>query len=830
MSHRVSLFVCAIVFMAGSAMATTFVVPDDAELIAKSAAIAIGTVEGSYVQETNGMIETVYEIRLESTLKGIPRKSELLRVVSPGGVLGDRGVYVASSPHFAQGDRVLLFLNRNRDRWETTDLTLGKFKFVTSTSGEPLLVRDMEDVVGWDRNGQTHHEKVRKEAGFLQFIQDRVHGRSATVAQSDYIVDASTVTLPPSDTGTRGTVQANGTIQANATAPFPGATYTDWVNNQPIRWPNISAGVTYFKRVDQNIPGAADGGVSVIQAGLAAWNNECGSNINLIYGGTTPTISQDFDTTHVVEFNDPQQRISGSWSGSGTIAIAFMSFSSTHTFDNTTWWSISDGDVVFQDGFPATHPAFGTAMTHELGHTIGWRHSNTDYATDGTCNPATQECTTAAIMNATVVSSYGFTLQPWDIHAAESVYPGGTCGTNCTPPTIAAQPQSATVTSGTSRTLTVTANGTTPFSYQWYTGASGNTASPIPGATSSSLTVTPTATTSYWVRVTNSCGSASSATATITVSVTPPPPPPPPASTGSVLLRADFNGDGRSDVLWFNPSTGQSSIWFMNGTATPPTVSVPSVPVGWAPVVTGDFNGDGKSDIFWRNASTGQTSVWLMNGATYMVTYATPTVPGPWTPPASADLDGNGRSDIIWHNPSTGQTSFWMFSGTGSFSTLTGPNAPNGYTLRATGDFNGDGRGDLFWHNTSTGQTLVWLMNGTGVSSSFAMFTPPTAWIVAGSVDFNGDLRSDILWFNTSTGQTSIWLMNGTASPTSLTGPTSAAGFVPAGLGDYNGNGTGDIFWRNPSTGQTRVWLMNSATLLSQFDTYTVPTSWRTAP
>jgi len=34
-------------------------------------------------------------------------------------------------------------------------------------------------------------------------------------------------------------------------------------------------------------------------------------------------------------------------------------------------------------------------------------------------------------------------------------------------------------------------------------------------------------------------------------------------------------------------------------------------------VGTDDFNGDGKTDILWRNKSTGQNVVWLMNGTTY---------------------------------------------------------------------------------------------------------------------------------------------------------------------------------------------------------------------
>src|SRR6185295_6609896 len=97
----------------------------------------------------------------------------------------------------------------------------------------------------------------------------------------------------------------------------------------------------------------------------------------------------------------------------------------------------------------------------------------------------------------------------WDVNAAQSVYPGGTCGGGCTPVSITAQPSSSTIAVGGSVTLSVTASGTGPFTYQWYVGTSGNTANPIP-VTTSSLTVQPGSTTSYWVRVTNSCGTANS--------------------------------------------------------------------------------------------------------------------------------------------------------------------------------------------------------------------------------------------------------------------------------------------------------------------------------
>ena len=83
------------------------------------------------------------------------------------------------------------------------------------------------------------------------------------------------------------------------------------------------------------------------------------------------------------------------------------------------------------------------------------------------------------------------------------------------PPVITSQPQSITIVLGTSGVLSVTANGAT--SYQWYIGASGDTANPVVGEISSAITVSPVIRTLYWVRVTNASGSVDSNDATVTI-------------------------------------------------------------------------------------------------------------------------------------------------------------------------------------------------------------------------------------------------------------------------------------------------------------------------
>jgi len=82
----------------------------------------------------------------------------------------------------------------------------------------------------------------------------------------------------------------------------------------------------------------------------------------------------------------------------------------------------------------------------------------------------------------------------------------------------------------------------------------------------------------------------------------------------------DFNGDGKTDILWVNQFTGQVLIWLLDGTTTPPSVigggSLGSAASPWHVRETGDFNGDGMSDILWQNTSTGEVVMWFIDGKT----------------------------------------------------------------------------------------------------------------------------------------------------------------------------------------------------------------------
>jgi hypothetical protein len=87
---------------------------------------------------------------------------------------------------------------------------------------------------------------------------------------------------------------------------------------------------------------------------------------------------------------------------------------------------------------------------------------------------------------------------------------------DCQPPAILGinQPQAQSVSNGSRATLKVTPSGSAPFTYQWYSGFTGMTGSPVQGGTTAEVQTPPiTAPTPFWVRVTNPCGSTSSNTA-----------------------------------------------------------------------------------------------------------------------------------------------------------------------------------------------------------------------------------------------------------------------------------------------------------------------------
>jgi hypothetical protein len=278
--------------------------------------------------------------------------------------------------------------------------------------------------------------------------------------------------------------------------------------------------------------------------------------------------------------------------------------------------------------------------------------------------------------------------------------------------------------------------------------------------------------------------------------------------------RADFNADGRSEIVWHHGGAGVLYQMAVNGAlVTGGGVMDVRADAQMKVVGIGDLNGDGRADVVWRHESTGEVVGVLMNGTTKLaegIIYHEPNLA--WKIEQVADIDGDGRADLVWKNQNSGEVYVMRMNGLDVASGQVVYVEPNlNWKIVASGDMNGDGRADLLWRNQATGDVFAMLMNGFTVLSGGVIYTEPNlSWKIIGLADFNGDGRADVLWQNTATGDVFEMQMNGTAVSAGqviYNEPNTQWRIVA--LGDYNGGGSADILWRNTVSGAVYMMLMN---------------------
>jgi subtilisin-like proprotein convertase family protein len=272
----------------------------------------------------------------------------------------------------------------------------------------------------------------------------------------------------------------------------------------------------------------------------------------------------------------------------------------------------------------------------------------------------------------------------------------------------------------------------------------------------------------------------------------------------------DFDGDGTSDILWRNPTTGQLDQWRMENGNWAGSVDLGSHGPDWQVVGIGDFNNDGISDILWRNSTTGQVDQWRMENGNWAGSIDLGSHGLDWQVVGVGDFNNDGTSDILWRNSTTGQVDEWtMADGNWSGSIDLGSHGTD-WQVTGVGDFNNDGTSDILWRNSTTGQVDEWTMADGNWSGSIDLGSHGTGWQVAGVGDFNADGTADLLWRNPTTGEMDGWVMQSGQWFSSISfGPFDPAYHV-AGTGDFNHSGTGDVLWHNAATGQTSAWLLAS--------------------
>lgn len=396
---------------ASSASAASFIVPSDRELASKAEAVVIATAQTSFSRvNARGGIETATRFRVEEVLKGTIEQADALEVVTLGGSLGSTSLIVPDSPRFSAGERSLLFLARKKSgSWTTVDMVLGKFNFVRDDKQQRLLMRSRE-IFGWNRDGLRHVEPFRDEAKFLRFVRYVSKGQAL---EADYYLDASAISFAPATTQkTSAALTASDFSMLDERGGVTRYSRFDSTTPSAVRW--LSRG---------SQPGFTDS-IGSLRSAIGAWTNESLSSAQYEYETTTDSGTfSACDNQFTALFDDPESEIEGTFRGSGTLAIGGFCVGSGHTFAGQPFGTISDADLVVQNGIGTfvSQSLFEEILTHEFGHTLGIRHSD-----ESGRLPNTQ----LAIMNSTINGhpSYGTTLQQFDRQAVQFLYPLSTGG------------------------------------------------------------------------------------------------------------------------------------------------------------------------------------------------------------------------------------------------------------------------------------------------------------------------------------------------------------------------------------------------------------------
>jgi hypothetical protein len=181
---------------------------------------------------------------------------------------------------------------------------------------------------------------------------------------------------------------------------------------------------------------------------------------------------------------------------------------------------------------------------------------------------------------------------------------------------------------------------------------------------------------------------------------------------------ADFNADGRADVLWRH-GDGQLELWYGGEQGNSTFLSyynrrdvADPIGVDWHVLAGGDFDGNGYADIYWQHDG-GDSVIWYMtNGILVSVQSAAAADPGHvWALQGVGDFDGDHRSDILWRNIYDYSLRIWFANNTYAYPTwhnIPGAHGGADWTVRAVLDANKDGLSDIVWHRMTTGELTVW--------------------------------------------------------------------------------------------------------------------------
>jgi glucose/arabinose dehydrogenase len=228
----------------------------------------------------------------------------------------------------------------------------------------------------------------------------------------------------------------------------------------------------------------------------------------------------------------------------------------------------------------------------------------------------------------------------------------------------------------------------------------------------------------------------------------------------------DFNGDSAADTIFYNSITGEISVFWMDGTTILNSGIVHTLNPAdtLVPFGTGDFVGSGISQVVLYDPTTGDVEALTLNGmelGAQIPVSGLPLLADGWTLIGAGNFNNDTKSDFLWHNTTTGEISYSEMNGLTAMDLVNVTTEGLEWEVVDSADYNADGKDDILLFNTIT-RSVRALLQDSGTFLSYVTFgNLPLTWEYIDSGDYNGDGNADLLVMDSTTGQVKIALQNG---------------------------------------------------------------------
>jgi hypothetical protein len=260
------------------------------------------------------------------------------------------------------------------------------------------------------------------------------------------------------------------------------------------------------------------------------------------------------------------------------------------------------------------------------------------------------------------------------------------------------------------------------------------------------------------------------------------------SAPANLLATADFNGDGKADLVTVT-SLGTSVVLSNgNGTFKQPALLDSNLTTD---VAVGDVNNDGKPDIVVLTPNS--LDVFLGNGDGTFQSAKTKVVGGNPSALTLGMFGSNGKMAIALTDALHNYVNILTGNGDGTFSIGATYAAGIQPCAIVPADLNGDGKTDLAVASVFSNNITVLLSNGNGTFAPGVTYGTGQGPIGLAVADLNGDNHPDIVTADALGSDVSILLGNGNGTfkaATAIPLPNQPSAIVAA---DFNGDGASDL-------------------------------------